>query len=48
MEGESDDGGFDATFIETPAILDKYKGAAGIANGKLNSNQNTIILDDMR
>ena len=34
MEGDSDVDTFDATFIETPAILDKYKGAAGIVNGK--------------
>jgi hypothetical protein len=32
MEPEQDD--FDATFLEKPVILDRYKAAAGITNGK--------------
>jgi hypothetical protein len=36
MEGDSDHDAFDATFVETPAILDKYKAAAQIAEGKFN------------
>lgn len=34
MEGDSDHDNFDASFVETPAILEKYKGAAGVAEGK--------------
>jgi hypothetical protein len=36
MEVDPEQEAFDASFIETPAILDKYKGAAGIVDGKFN------------
>ena len=35
MDGADSEGeNFDATFVETPAILEKYKAAAGVAEGK--------------
>ena len=35
MEPTEDQDDYDATFLEKPAILDKYKGAAVVTNGKL-------------
>lgn len=34
MEGEGETDVYDQTFIEQPAILDKYKAAAVVADGK--------------
>lgn len=50
MDVEEEYDGFADTFIETPAILDKYKGAAGIANGKYHQQDgrmNSRRHDDM-
>jgi hypothetical protein len=35
MENEEAQEAMDATFINAPAILDKYKGAAAVCDGKL-------------
>ena len=35
MEGEGEQDIYDQTFIDQPAILDKYKAAAVVADGKL-------------
>ena len=34
MEPTEEQEDYDATFLEKPAILDKYKGAAVVTNGK--------------
>ena len=34
MEGEQDQDVYDQSFIDQPAILDKYKAAAVVADGK--------------
>ena len=41
MEGEGEQDVYDQTFIDQPAILDKYKAAAVVADGKWEiSNRN--------
>ena len=48
MEGDGEQlDDFNDTFIETPAILDKYKGAAGIVNGKYQKKATHKTLNKM-
>lgn len=38
-DGDGDDGDYDKTFIESPAILDKYKAAADVCESKYNPQE---------